>query len=57
MTQEEKREQAIQNLVELLRGNPFTMELVVKKNPQGIKIIYELTQEELDMMMEMQHEE
>ena len=45
---EEKREQAIQLIADLLRDNEFTFEYRVKKKPQGIKIIYELTQEELD---------
>ena len=45
---EEKREQAIQLIADLLRDNEFTFEYKVKKKPQGIKIIYELTQEELD---------
>ena len=48
MTNEEKREQVIQNLTELLRDNPFTFEFKVKKKPAGIKVIYELTQEEMD---------
>lgn len=49
---EEKREQAIQLIADLLRDNEFTFEYRVKKNPQGIKIIYELTQEELDEIIE-----
>lgn len=49
---EEKREQAIQLIADLLRDNEFTFEYRVKKKPQGIKIIYELTQEELDEIIE-----
>lgn len=48
---EEKREQLIQNITGLLRRNPFTFEFKVKKKPQGIKVIYEVTQEELSRMM------
>lgn len=48
---EEKREQVIQNITGLLRRNPFTFEFKVKKKPQGIKVIYEVTQEELSRMM------
>ena len=52
MTNEEKREQVIQNLSDMLRHNPFTFEFKVRKNPKGIKVIYEVTQEEMDRMMD-----
>lgn len=52
MTNEEKREQVIQNLSDMLRNNPFTFEFKVRKNPKGIKVIYEVTQEEMDRMMD-----
>lgn len=48
MTQEEMREQVIQNLSEMMRTMPFTWEFKAKKKPQGIKIIVELTQEQLN---------
>ena len=51
MTQEEQREQVVQNITDMLRHNPFTFEFKVKKKPQGIKVIYEVTQEEMDRMM------
>lgn len=54
MTEEEKRDEAIRNLIELLQGNPFTMEFKVVKKPKGIRIIYELTQEEMDVLLQMQ---
>ena len=57
MTQEEKREQVIQNLADMLRTNPFTFEFKVKKNPKGIKVIYEVTQDEMDAMMKKAAEE
>lgn len=47
MTPEEKREQVIQGLTNLLRFTPFTMEYKVKKKPKGIKVIIEVTQEQL----------
>ena len=50
MTTEEKREQVIQNITEMLQNNPFTFEFKVKKNPAGIKVIYEVTQEQMDRM-------
>lgn len=51
MTDEEKREQAIADIADLLRVMPFSVECKVKKNPKGIKIIYEITPEEMDTMM------
>lgn len=51
MTQQDQREGAIQNLVELLRRNPFSVEFKVKKKPAGIKVIYEVTQEFMDSMI------
>lgn len=49
MTQQDKqREQVIQYVSELLRNNPFAFEFKVKKKPAGVKIIYEVTQEEMD---------
>lgn len=50
--QEEKREKAIQNIAEWLRRNPFSVAFKVKKKPAGIKIIFEVTQEEMDEMLE-----
>ena len=49
---EEAREQVIQNITEMLRRKAFTFEFKVKKKPQGIKVIYEVTQEELNTMMQ-----
>ena len=54
MTNEELREQAIQHVVELLRAQPFTVEFKVKKKPKGVKIIWEVTQEHMDAMIEEQ---
>lgn len=51
-TEEEKREQVIQDLAEELRRTPFSVEFKVKKKPVGIKIIFEVTQEEMDKMAE-----
>ena len=52
MTPEQQREQAIQQLADLLRVRPFTVEYKVKKKPQGIKVIFEVTQEQMDAMIE-----
>jgi len=52
MTQEEQREQSVQIITDMLRHNPFTFEFKVKKKPKGIKVIYEVTQEEMDALMD-----
>lgn len=48
MTDEEKREQAIQALTSMLETQPFSVEFKVKKKPAGIKVIIEVTQEQMD---------
>jgi hypothetical protein len=48
MTEEENREQVIMSIAEMLRNNPFTFEFKVVKKPKGIKVIREVTQEEMD---------
>lgn len=48
MTTEEKREQTIQSLADLLRTSPFQVEFKVKKKPAGIKVIIEVTQEQME---------
>lgn len=55
MKEEEAREQAIQGIVELLKSNPFSVEFKVKKKPAGIKVIYEVTREEMDELMKRQY--
>lgn len=48
MTTEEKREQTIQSIADMLRTSPFQVEFKVKKKPAGIKVIFEVTQEQMD---------
>lgn len=50
MTAEEKREQMIQGLTNLLRTTAFTVEYKVKKKPKGVKVIIEVTQEQMDTL-------
>ena len=50
MTTEEKREQVIQGLTNLLQSTPFTVEYKVKKKPQGIKVIIEVTKEQMEAL-------
>lgn len=52
MTAEEKREQVIMGITEMLHHNPFTFEFKVVKKPKGIKVIHEVTQEEMDAMLQ-----
>lgn len=51
MAQKSDRNQAIEEVAKLLRHNPFSVEIVVVKKPKGIKIIYEVTQEQMDRAM------
>ena len=52
MANEERREQTIQGLADLLRKSRFSVEYNVKKKPQGIKVIIEVTREQMDMIAE-----
>lgn len=49
--EEEKREQIVQNIANMLMNNPFTFEFKVVKKPKGIKVIYEVTQDEMDAII------
>jgi len=51
MTQDEKREQVIQGLADMMRRMPFQTEFKVKEKPAGIKVTIEVTQEEMDMIL------
>ena len=48
MTEKEEKDLAIKTITNMLRSTPFTVEFKVVKNPKGIRIIHEVTQEELD---------
>ena len=52
MTTEEKREQTIQGIADMLRTSPFQVEFKVKKKPAGIKVIIEVTQEQMEGIAE-----
>lgn len=51
MTNEEQREKVIQDIAHQLRINPFKFEFKVVKKPKGIKVIYEVTQDQLDYIL------
>ena len=53
MTKEQidMRNRVIADIVEQLIVNPFTFEFKVVEKPKGIKIIHEVTQEQMDAMM------
>lgn len=42
-------------IMELLHHTPFTFEFKVKKRPSGIKVIYELTQDEMEIILSANH--
>ena len=48
MTTEEKREQTILSLADMMRTISFQVEFKVKKKPAGIKVIIEVTQEQME---------
>lgn len=50
MTEEEKREQTIQGIADMMRTTSFQVEFKVKKKPAGIKVIIEVTQDQMDMV-------
>ena len=52
MENEDPREGAIQKVADMLRHNSFSVEFKVKKNPKGIRIIYEVTKEHMDAMVQ-----
>ena len=51
LEKEQEKKRVIQGITEMLKINPFTFEFKVKKKPKGIKVIYEVTQEQLNEMM------
>ena len=48
MANEDPREEAIQKIADMLRHNAFSFEFKVKKNPKGIKIVYEVSEETMN---------
>lgn len=52
MEYEDPREGAIQKVADMLRHNPFTFEFKVLKHPKGIKVIYEVSREQMDAMVQ-----
>ena len=48
----DQREKVLNGLMKLLSNSSFTYELVVKKRPKGIRIIHEVTEEEMNAMVE-----
>ena len=41
----------IENICEIIRTNHVTFEFQVKEKPKGVKVIYEITQAEMNAMM------
>ena len=53
MTQKQKQQQAaVESVINLLRTRPFTFEFAVKKKPARLKVIYEVTQQQMDALIE-----
>ena len=49
---EEKREQVVQKIADLMRTSPFNVEYRAKKKPKGIKVIIEVTEEQMNYVVE-----
>lgn len=52
MNIDDQREKVIQNVAEMLWHNPFSVEFKVLKHPKGIKVIYEVTEEQMNSMVD-----
>lgn len=50
MTKEEQKEEVILNIADMLRMTPFKVEYQVKEKPEGVKVIIEVSQEDMDEM-------
>ena len=46
--QDEKREKVICMIADMMRTNNFSFEYKVVKKPQGIKVTFEVTKEQMD---------
>lgn len=44
------REKVVAGITKMLLTNPFTFEFEVKEKPQGIKVICEVTKEQMEQM-------
>ena len=42
----------VNRITEMLMSHGFTFEYAVRKKPKGIRIVYEVTQEEMDALIE-----
>ena len=49
--QKERREEVINGIAEMLRSSSFSFEYKVVKRPKGIKVIAEVTQEQMEAIM------
>lgn len=47
----------VNRITEMLMSQGFTFEYVVRKHPKGIRIIHEVTEEEMNAMVEKCKEE
>lgn len=53
MNKEDKREQLIQSIAAQMRHTPFTFEFKIVEKPKGLRIVHEVTREEMDMLMQL----
>ena len=53
----DQRSLLVNRITEMLMSHGFTFEYAVRKKPKGIRIVYEVTQEEMNAMVEKSKEE
>lgn len=51
MTRDKKIDALVDQLGKMMHYTPFTIEYKARKKPKGIRIIFEITQEEMDVLM------
>lgn len=49
--QDQKKEEIIQVIAESMRSHGFSVEYKVCKKPEGIKVVFEVTQDQMDHLV------
>lgn len=53
----DQRKKVLKGIMDIIEHNHVTLEIVVKKKPKGVKIIWEVTEEYMKQMVEKSKEE
>ena len=49
---DEQRKKVLKGIMYIIEHNHVTLEIVVKKKPKGVKVIWEVTEEHMKQMIE-----